>query len=197
MKRLLIPLVLVVLIVGAFSATVNAQDGEDCVEPTDVALTLAGWSSNPAEDEALQAQLTAFTCETGIAVEFVPSTDHRVTMQSAFAAGDYANVFYIDSSYMPDWVEAGVVDVGEDKIADVEGFYSSLVDIFTYDGVFYCPAKDFSTMALQYNKDLFDAAGLDYPNADWTWEDLRAAAEALTDEEAGVIGLVTPPNLER
>ncbi|NJL56330.1 extracellular solute-binding protein [bacterium] len=52
-------------------------------------------------------------------------------------------------------------------------------------------------MALQYNKDLFDAAGLDYPTAEWTWDDLRAAAEALTDEEAGVIGLVTPPNLER
>jgi multiple sugar transport system substrate-binding protein len=106
-------------------------------------------------------------------------------------------VFYIDSSYLPDWVEAGVVDAGEDKIADLDGFYSSLIDIFTVDGVLYCPPKDFSTMTLQYNKDLFDAANLDYPTADWTWDDLRAAAEALTDEEAGVIGLVTPPNLER
>lgn len=33
--------------------------------------------------------------------------------------------------------------------------------------------------------------------AEWTWDDLRAAAEALTNPDAGVIGLVTPPNLER
>ena len=43
-------------------------------------------------------------------------------------------------------------------------------------------------MVLYYNKDLFDAAGLDYPTADWTWADEKAAAEALTDEEAGVWG---------
>jgi multiple sugar transport system substrate-binding protein len=72
-----------------------------------------------------------------------------------------------------------------------------LVEIFTYEGTFYCPPKDFSTMALQYNRTLFDEAGLDYPTADWTWDDLRAAAEALTNDEAGIIGLVTPPNLER
>lgn len=52
-------------------------------------------------------------------------------------------------------------------------------------------------MALQYNKDLFDAAGLEYPTADWTWDDLKAAAAALTDRDAGIIGLVTPPELPR
>ena len=168
---------------------VTAQD--------DITLTLAGWSSSTQEDAALNAMLQSFTEETGISVTFVPSPDFVVTMQSAFAAGDYADVFYIDSSQLPNWVEAGVVDVGEGQIEDPEGFYPALLDIFTYDGVLWCPPKDFSTMALQYNKDLFDAAGLDYPTADWTWEDLADAAAALTDPDAGVIGLVTPPNLER
>ncbi len=170
---------------------VAAQDEDEAV------LTVAGWSSNPAEDAALEARLADFTEQTGIEVVFVPSSDHRVTMQTAFAAGDYPEVFYIDSSYLPDWVEAGVVDIGEDFIEEQEGFYGPLLDVFTYEGVLYCPPKDFSTMALQYNKDLFDAAGLDYPTADWTWDDLRAAAEALTNEDEGIIGLVTPPNLER
>jgi multiple sugar transport system substrate-binding protein len=160
-------------------------------------ITLAGWSSNPAEDAALQAQLDLFACQTGVTTQFVPSTDHTVTMQTAFASGDYPEVFYIDSSVLPDWVQAGVVAPGADFIEAPEGFYPSLLDIFTLDGVLYCPPKDFSTMALEYNKDLFDAAGLDYPTAEWTWDDLYAAAEALTDSEAGVVGLVTPPNLER
>jgi multiple sugar transport system substrate-binding protein len=36
-------------------------------------------------------------------------------------------------------------------------------------------------LALVYNKQLFDQAGVAYPTADWTWNDLRAAALKLTD----------------
>ncbi|MCU0476441.1 MAG: ABC transporter substrate-binding protein [Anaerolineae bacterium] len=179
------------LLVLALALPVAAQD-----EP--ITITVAGWSSNPAEDEALSARLAAFNeANPGIVAEFVPSTDHTVTMQTAFASGTYPEVFYVDSSRLPDWATAGVVAIGDESIENPDGFYPSLLDVFTFEGDLYCPPKDFSTMALQYNKDLFDAAGLEYPTADWTWEDLRAAAEALTDAEAGVIGLVTPPNLER
>ena len=35
-------------------------------------------------------------------------------------------------------------------------------------------------LAIVYNKKLFDAAGVAYPNANWTWDDFRAAAKKLT-----------------
>lgn len=184
-------LIVLVLLASLLVGSVSAQDDT-------ITLTLAGWSSNPAEDAALQARLDAFmAANPNITVTFVPSTDHVVTMQTSFASGTYPEVFYIDSSKLPDWATAGVVAIGDENIEAQDGFYAPLLDVFTFEGDLYCPPKDFSTMALQYNKDLFDAAGLEYPNAEWTWEDLRAAAEALTDTEAGVIGLVTPPNLER
>jgi multiple sugar transport system substrate-binding protein len=184
-------LVLFVLLASLFTLVggVFAQEEEG------ITLVLAGWSSSTEETETLNTLLAQFTEETGIAVDWQISTDHVVQMQTAFASGDYPNVFYIDSSKLPDWVAADVVSVGEDYIEDAEGFYPALLDIFTEEGTLYCPPKDFSTMALQYNKDLFDAAGLDYPTNDWTWEDLYAAAEALTGD--GVLGLVTPPNFER
>ncbi len=174
---------------------VAAQDEDD--DASDVRLVLAGWSSSTEETNTLNTLLAEFTEATGIEVDWQISTDHRTQLQTAFASGTYPNVFYIDSSYLLDWVDAGVVAIGEDVIEDQDGFYESLLDIFTVNGTLYCPPKDFSTMALQYNKDLFDAAGLDYPTSDWTWDDLYAAAEALTDSSAGVIGMVTPPNFER
>ncbi|NLE44207.1 MAG: extracellular solute-binding protein [Chloroflexi bacterium] len=36
-------------------------------------------------------------------------------------------------------------------------------------------------ISLYYNVDHFDAAGLDYPTSDWTWDDMRATAQELTD----------------
>ena len=45
---------------------------------------------------------------------------------------------------------------------------------------------------LFYNKTLFEDAGVDLPTNDWTWDDMRAAAEALTDQDAGVWGDFQP-----
>lgn len=38
----------------------------------------------------------------------------------------------------------------------------------------------YASEILYYNKDLFDAAGLEYPNDNWNWEDFREAANKLT-----------------
>ena len=199
-KTLILALLLSLLLANlgtSFAQDDAAVDAATQAASSTADLVLAGWSSSVEEDATLRSLLEQFTAETGISVEFIASPNHPVTMQTAFASGDYANVFYIDSSILPDWVAAGVIDVGEGKIEDPEGFYGNLLDVFTIDDILYCPPKDFSTMALQYNKTLFDAAGLDYPTADWTWDDLKAAAEALTDAEAGVVGLITPPELPR
>jgi multiple sugar transport system substrate-binding protein len=183
----IIGIVLVVLLVGSFAAT-SAQDS--------VTLQLMGFSSSQAENDALQAMIDAFEEQNpNITVELNLVPEYDTTLQAAFASGDAPNVFYIDSFRLPDLVEAGVVAEGGDNIEAPEGFYPSLLDVFTIDGSLYCPPKDFSTLALQYNTDLFDAADLEYPTADWTWDDLRAAAEALTTEDT--VGLVTPTEMER
>jgi multiple sugar transport system substrate-binding protein len=78
-----------------------------------------------------------------------------------------------------------------------EDFYPNLAAGFTADGTLYCPPKDFSTLALFYNTAMFEAAGVEPPTADWTWDDLRAAAEALTNAEQGTYGIVLSPDLAR
>ncbi len=46
----------------------------------------------------------------------------------------------------------------------------------------YAAPLEWVTTALYYNKDLFDAAKLSYPTAQWTWDDFSKAAAALTDK---------------
>ncbi|NLE50072.1 MAG: ABC transporter substrate-binding protein [Chloroflexi bacterium] len=184
--------VLAALVVSGAGAALARQE---------TTLTLMGWSSSTAEDAALAAQVAGFEeayPDISVDVNLVP--DYDTTLQTTFASGDPPDVFYIDSSRLADLVEAGVVDIGGDKIENPDGFYESLVNVFTYNDEFVCPPKDFSTLTLQYNKDMFDAAGLEYPTDDWTWDDLRAAAEALTgtnEEGQEVLGLILNPNLER
>ncbi len=192
MRNRFMALVLVALLALSVSGFVAAQGTE---------ITLSGWSSSDAENKALTDQVDAFmkaNPDIKVTVSFSPSYDD--TMQTAFASGTYPEVFYVDSSKLPDWAEAGVVAPAGDNVEKQDDIYPSLIEAFTYKDTFYCPAKDYSTMTLQYNKDLFDAAGVEYPTADWKWEDLKAAAEKLTGENKdgkSVLGLVEPAELPR
>jgi multiple sugar transport system substrate-binding protein len=47
-------------------------------------------------------------------------------------------------------------------------------------------------VSLMYNKTLFDKAKLAYPTNDWSWDQFRAAAKALTDKSAQTYGYAYP-----
>jgi len=47
-------------------------------------------------------------------------------------------------------------------------------------------------LCVVYNKDLFEKAGVPLPTSDWTWDDLRSAAKAVTDPANKVFGLAFP-----
>ncbi len=63
---------------------------------------------------------------------------------------------------------------------------------FSRDGKQYGLPESFSNVVLFYNKDLFDAAGVDYPTPEWTWQEELAAAQKLTDAANGVWGEFSP-----
>jgi len=43
-------------------------------------------------------------------------------------------------------------------------------------------------LSLIYNTTVFDAAGVEHPTADWSWDDFRAAAKRLTDPATNTFG---------
>ena len=63
------------------------------------------------------------------------------------------------------------------EIANPEAYRQSLIESYSVDGTSYAVPTSFSNVVLYYNADLFDAAGIDYPTNDWTWEDEKEAAE--------------------
>lgn len=173
---------------------------ETPAEPSGAAfdLQLMGWSSSESENTRLQEVVDTFNTSNeniNVTLNLVPDYDTR--LQTSLAGGAPPDVFYIDSFRLPDLVEAGAVEPAEGRINDPDDFYESLRNAFTYNGTFYCPPKDFSTLGLQYNTDMFDAAGLDYPNEDWTWEDLEAAAAELSNPDEGIYGMVLSADMAR
>jgi multiple sugar transport system substrate-binding protein len=70
-----------------------------------------------------------------------------------------------------------------DSSTSKEDFYPSVLQQFTYQGQLWGLPSSVTVNVMNYNKDLFDAAGLPYPSPDWTTSDFLDAAVALTTGE--------------
>ncbi|MGZ4131406.1 MAG: ABC transporter substrate-binding protein [Actinomycetota bacterium] len=71
-------------------------------------------------------------------------------------------------------------------------FYKGEQAVATVNGKVYGVPALVDNLAVVYNKDLFAKAGLQPPGPDWTWDELRADAKAITDPANKVFGLVFP-----
>ncbi|WP_167140575.1 sugar ABC transporter substrate-binding protein [Diaminobutyricimonas sp. TR449] len=176
------------LVLTGCSGNANTGNGDE-----GIVITYSNFISNAGNEENLQKIVDAFEEENdGITVEVttLPYADYFTTLQTDLAGGTVADVFDIEFANYAGYQESGVL--AELKDVDTSVYQDSLADAYQTDGTQYALPSSFSNVVLFYNKDLFDAAGLDYPTNDWTWAEEQQAGEALTDAAAGVWGDYQP-----
>ena len=178
----------VLAVVGA-AALVLTGCSTPAAESGPVTITYSNFISNDGNEENLQAIVDAFEAENPditVEVTTLPYGDYGTALQTDLAAGTEADVFDIEYSNYASYQANGVL--APLTVANPDAYKQSLLEAYSTDGTSYALPSSFSDVVLYYNADLFDAAGLDYPTSDWTWADEKKAAEALTDQAAGVWG---------
>ena len=161
--------------------------------PAEVTITYSNFISNGGNEGNLQTIVDAFeAANPGITVDVttLPYADYFTALQTDLAAGTTADVFDIEYATYPAYQPSGAFAALEG--VDTSVYRGDIAAAYETDGTSYALPTSFSTVVLYYNKDLFDAAGLDYPTSHWTWEDEAAAAQALTDTDAGIWGNYQP-----
>ena len=152
-------------------------------------------SSGKAETDAVNAAAAAWTAKTGIPTKVIVAADLNQEAAQGFASGKPADLLYLSTDKLAEWAANGSIEAYGDKLANKDDFYPALRDAFTVNGTFYAAPKDFSTLALVINTDMWTAAGLkdtDYPT---TWDQLEAVAKKLTT--ADHVGLAFGAELQR
>jgi multiple sugar transport system substrate-binding protein len=144
-----------------------------------VALQILIGSSGEAETKAVQDAANAWATGSGNTATVTPAQDLTQQLGQALAGGTPPDVFYVDAGRFADYASVGALEPYGDKLANPGDFYDSLRTTFSYDGKFYCAPKDFSTLALQINTDLWAKAGLTDADIPTTWEQLTATAQKI------------------
>jgi len=154
-----------------------------------VTITYTNFISNDGNEENLDTIVAAFedaNPDITVEVTTLPYADYGTALQTDLAAGTESDVFDIEFANYAQYQANGVLAPIE--VANPDAYRQSLLEAYATDGTQYALPSSFSDVVLYYNKDLFDAAGLEYPTNGWTWADEKSAAEALTDQAAGVWG---------
>lgn len=154
-------------------------------------ITWALWGE-PSELVSHQRVADAFMAEhPEIKIEIwnQPWSDYFTQIQALWASGDSAVI--PDVAFLwptPRYAAEGVLEPLDPFVAEsgynLEDYWPGLLDSAMYEGIVYGFPRDIEVNVLYYNKDIFDEVGIDYPTDDWTWDDLQAAAEALTVKDA-------------
>jgi multiple sugar transport system substrate-binding protein len=141
-------------------------------------------SSGDAETKAVQDAAAAWASKTGNKATVTPAQDIAQQLGQAFAGSNPPDVFYVDAARFADYASVGALLPYGDKVPDANDFYESLRKTFTYQGKLYCIPKDFSTIAMEINTDLWTKAGLGTSDVPTTWDQLTTDAQKL--KAAGV-----------
>lgn len=151
------------------------------------ALTVLIGSSGAAETKAVDSAVADWSKSSGTSAKVLAASNLDQQLSQGFAAKKPADVFYLSTDSLAGYASNGSLLAYGDQLKNKSDFYTSLVTAFTYDKKFYCAPKDFSTLQLIINTDIWSQAGLsasDYPK---TWADLESVAKKLTT--GGHVGL--------
>jgi len=190
LKRLSIALVVVLLVACAASAQ---------------HIRIGGFGGNDTVivEEMIELFVRPALEGTGITVQYEPiSDDFQRYIVNALSAGTAPDLFYMDIFWAGSLIRSGVVEpldeyFAKSEVLKPEYFIPSLVEAFTYEGKIYGVPKDFNTLAVFYNKDLFDYAGVEYPSNDDTWDTFYAKLEKVAAIDPNIYGLALQPEFAR
>jgi multiple sugar transport system substrate-binding protein len=154
-------------------------------------ITYQFWGS-PAEADVWKKVAASFEAQhpdIKVKVDVSDWDSYWEKLRVQTAGGTPPDVYAMDAPLYPDWQSRDsflnlqpFIDQEKGLLDDV---YPITLEAYrTKDGYYGLP-RDFQTIVLYYNKDMFDAAGVAYPTADWTYDDLRAAAKKLTKDKDG------------
>lgn len=177
---------------GATGATDAAAPADLSAEYTAKELKVNIWDNNQREGIQKIADEWSATSGVKVSVEVVDWDNYWTLLEAGASGGDMPDVFWTHSNTVQMYMENDLLldldpYIAADSNIDLTKYYEGIVDLYTRkdNGKHYAIPKDHDTIALLYNKAIFDQYGVEYPTDDWTYEDMYEAAKKITEASNG------------
>lgn len=168
-----------------------AQTGAESDGPVTIKWFMR-WDQTRVDNVAMPVIEEFEAANPDITVEFEnigSSSDYYTKLQTTIAGDTAPDVFYPATHVAYALGSKGAIlpinDFVERDGIDLSAYDPAILELYTIDGEIQCLPIDSASLVVFYNKDLFDAAGVPYPEPGWTWNDFLETAQALTLDTDG------------
>lgn len=185
-------LMLASLILAACQTSTPAPAAEDTGAESEVIVIRAGTGDGGDGLTPHQQIIQNFEDQNPniiVQLEPVSGRDYYARLLTQLAAKGAPDIMQVGDDAVPSFVEKSAfisldACIKESNL-DTSIYLPGLLDPGKVNGQQYLLPKDYSPLGIYYNKKLFDAAGVSYPQEGWTWDDLLSTAQQLTKDENG------------
>jgi multiple sugar transport system substrate-binding protein len=166
------------------AVTLTSTSGLTSAQDDTVKLTFTIWGSTGDVDvyNARLALMKEVYPNIEVEIVYVPS-DYDQKVLTMIAGGTPPDIMQVAEgvhAYSDRGQLAGLNEYVKAAGLDLEARFGSLAATYTRNDELYALPDRGGAMIVYYNKAMFDAASIAYPTAEWTWDDMLAAAQALT-----------------
>jgi multiple sugar transport system substrate-binding protein len=142
-------------------------------------LTILDYYNNEPDKSLMQDALDKCADQVGVTIkrETVPGKDLIQKVLQRSSSRTLPDVLMLDNPDLQQIAATGGLAPLSDYDVDTSGFAEGILEAATYEGEVYGLAPTVNTLGLFYNTEVLSAAGITPPK---TWEELKAAATALT-----------------
>lgn len=171
------------LALGMVLTTSACGGGSDSSADGKVNLTFQIWDvGQKAGMEAMCDAYTEKNPNVNIEVQVAGWNEYWTKLEAAATGNKLPDIFWMHTNEIYKYADNGILEDVSD-IVETDNFSDiSLKNAQGSDGKLYGVPKDKDVVCLVYNKDLFDQAGVAYPDDTWTWDNLVTASQEIYDK---------------
>ncbi len=171
-------------------------DGAAANAETKAEITYAVWDENQVP--ALKQNIADFNKQypnIQVTVDVTPWSQYWTKLQTQATSGTLPDVFWMNGPNVKLYAANGQLEPLTELIADgaidPKNYPESLNNLYSFDGTQYGVPKDFDTIGVWVNKAILARADVPLPSKDWTWDDLRSAANTVSSRlgAEGIYGI--------
>ncbi len=171
---------------GSSNTPAPAPTSTEVVGRTNVEIY--AWTNGPTIDANFKKRVQTFNTEMAgkftAKINFLPYDQYWQKIQLQYAAKKPFDIYYWDVQAYAHYKKGLIFDqqpvIDATGMSDAATYPVPLYDPWRFDGKnLFCVPENIQSMALFYNKDHFDEAGLAYPDASWTWDKVVETAPQL------------------
>ena len=141
--------------------------------------------------------------KTGVKVQMnvISWNEYWTLLEAGASGGEMPDVFWMHIYEAQKYMRADMLlnlndYIAADDAIDLNNYYEGIVNIYNLDGNQFALPKDHDTIAMIYNKAIFDKYGIEYPDDTWDWEKYAEVAAQIREagKDEGIYGTAMNTN---